>query len=234
MQEKTWEIFPFSNPAKTAAAAAAKSLQSCPSLCNPTDGSPPGSAVPGILQARTLEWVAVSFSNAWKWKWTRPVVSDSSRPHGLSLPGSSVHGIFQAGVLEWGAIAFSDAKTSASQITFVWWRMHFCSLVFAFSFPVIDQYHTSYKMKYFNNSIWKRAHKIHSIVHAEKSSPKLALASREGSKHKESTTEILGLSCEQRLWHGCSVLWETGSRVRMVPPPLGPCQAVPGIACWLH
>ena len=64
MQEKTREIFPFSNPAKTAAAAAAKSLQSCPSLCNPTDGSPPGSAVPGILQARTLEWVAVSFSNA--------------------------------------------------------------------------------------------------------------------------------------------------------------------------
>ena len=50
------------------AAAAAKSLQSCPTLCNPVDGSPPGSAVPGILQARTPEWVAVSFSNAWKWK----------------------------------------------------------------------------------------------------------------------------------------------------------------------
>ena len=46
------------------AAAAAKSLQSCPTLCHPTDGSPPGSAVPGILQARTLEWVAISFSNA--------------------------------------------------------------------------------------------------------------------------------------------------------------------------
>ena len=44
--------------------AAAKSLQSCPTLCDPTDGSPPGSAVPGILQARTLEWVAISFSNA--------------------------------------------------------------------------------------------------------------------------------------------------------------------------
>ena len=50
------------------AAAAAKSLQSCPTLCDPTDGSPPGSTVPGILQARTLEWVAISFSNAWKWK----------------------------------------------------------------------------------------------------------------------------------------------------------------------
>ena len=47
---------------------AAKSLQSCPTLCDPRDGSPPGSPVPGILQARTLEWVAISFSNAGKWK----------------------------------------------------------------------------------------------------------------------------------------------------------------------
>ena len=47
-----------------AAAAAAKSLQSCPTLCDPIDGSPPGSPVPGILQARTLEWVAIAFSNA--------------------------------------------------------------------------------------------------------------------------------------------------------------------------
>ena len=51
-----------------AAAAAAKSLQSCPTLCDPIDGRPPGSPVPGILQARTLEWVAISFSSAWKWK----------------------------------------------------------------------------------------------------------------------------------------------------------------------
>ena len=50
------------------AAAAAKLLQSCPTLCDSTDGSPPGSPVPGILQARTLEWVAISFSNAWQWK----------------------------------------------------------------------------------------------------------------------------------------------------------------------
>ena len=50
------------------AAAAAKSLQSCPTLCNPIDGSRPGSPVPGLLQARTLEWVAISFSNAWQWK----------------------------------------------------------------------------------------------------------------------------------------------------------------------
>ena len=48
--------------------AAAKSLQSCPTLCDPIDGSPPGSPIPGILQGRTLEWVAIAFSNAWKWK----------------------------------------------------------------------------------------------------------------------------------------------------------------------
>ena len=60
-----------------AAAAAAKSLQSCPTLRNPIDGSPPGSPIPGILQARTLEWVAISFSNAWQWKWSHSVVSDS-------------------------------------------------------------------------------------------------------------------------------------------------------------
>ena len=53
---------------RVGAAAAAKSLQSCRTLCDPIDGSPPGSAIPGILQARTLEWVAISFSNAWKWK----------------------------------------------------------------------------------------------------------------------------------------------------------------------
>ena len=51
-----------------AAAAAAKSLQSCPTLCDPTDSSPSGSSIPGIIQARTLEWVVISFCNAWKWK----------------------------------------------------------------------------------------------------------------------------------------------------------------------
>ena len=97
--------------AAAAAVAAAKSLQLCLTLCNPIDVSPPGSPVPGILQARTLEWVVISFSNAWKWK----VKSESEvaqscptfqDPMDCSFPGSSVHGIFQARVLEWGAIAF--------------------------------------------------------------------------------------------------------------------------------
>ena len=61
---KSWKI----GKCIMAAAAAAKSLQLCPTLCDPTDGSQPGSVVPGILQARTVEWVAISFSNAWKWK----------------------------------------------------------------------------------------------------------------------------------------------------------------------
>ena len=58
----------FASGLAAAAAAAAKSLQSCPTLCHPMDGSPPGSPVPGILQARTLEWDAISFSNAGKGK----------------------------------------------------------------------------------------------------------------------------------------------------------------------
>ena len=91
-------------------ATAAKSLQSCPTLCNPIDSSPPGSPVPGILQARTLEWVAISFSNVWKWKSESEVVQSCltlSDPMDCSLPGFSAHGIFQARVLEWCAIAVS-------------------------------------------------------------------------------------------------------------------------------
>ena len=64
-------------------AAAAKLLQSCLTLCDPTDSSPPGSSDPEILQARIPECVAMPFSNAWKWKWSCSVVSNSSRPHGL-------------------------------------------------------------------------------------------------------------------------------------------------------
>ena len=69
-------------------AAAAKSLQSCPTLCDPRDGSPPGPTVPGILQARTLEWVAISFSNAWKWK---VKVKSLSRVWLLATPWTSAY-----------------------------------------------------------------------------------------------------------------------------------------------
>ena len=85
----------------------AKLLQSCPTLYDPTDGSPPGSSVPGILQARILEWVAASFSNACihaKSLQSGPTLCD---PLDSSPPGSSVHKALQARTLEWVAISFS-------------------------------------------------------------------------------------------------------------------------------
>ena len=75
-------------PLTSIAAAAAKSLQSCPTLCDPIDGSPPGSPVPGILQARTLEWVTISFSNAWKWK---VKVKSLSHVRLLATPWTAAH-----------------------------------------------------------------------------------------------------------------------------------------------
>ena len=73
---------------KTNAAAAAKSHQSCLTLCDPIDGSPPGFPIPGILQARTLEWAAISFSNAWKWK---VKVKSLSRVRLLAIPLTAAH-----------------------------------------------------------------------------------------------------------------------------------------------
>ena len=110
-----WIAIPFS---RGSAAAAAKSLQSCLTLCDPIDSSPAGSPIPGILQARTLEWVAISFSNAWKWK---VKVKSLSHVWLLVTPwtaayGSSAHGIFQARVLEWGVIAFSTRGSPLPQI----------------------------------------------------------------------------------------------------------------------
>ena len=84
-----------------ASAAAAKSLQLCPTLCDSIDCSPPGSSVPGILQARTLEWVAISFSNACMHAQSLQSCPTLCDPMDSSPPGSSVHGILQARVLEW-------------------------------------------------------------------------------------------------------------------------------------
>ena len=94
------------------AAAAAKSLQSYPTLCDPIDGSPPGSTVPGILQASKNTGVGFHFLlQCMKMKSESEVTQSCPTlldPMECSLPGSSVHGIFQARVLEWGAIAFSN------------------------------------------------------------------------------------------------------------------------------
>ena len=125
---------------------AAKSLQSCPTLCNPIDSSPPGSPVPGILQARTLEWVAIFFSNAWKWKvkvkslsriwllaipWTAAYQASLSMGFsrqeywsGLPLPSPwphIVHGILQVRILEWVAFSFSRGSSQPRD-----WTQVFC------------------------------------------------------------------------------------------------------------
>ena len=88
----------------------AKSVQLRPTLCDLIDGSPPGSSVPGILQARTLEWVAISLSNACmhaKSLHSCPTLCD---PIDSSPLGSFVPGIFQARILEWVAISFSTGS----------------------------------------------------------------------------------------------------------------------------
>ena len=113
---------PHVNAGAAAAAAAAKSLQSCPTLCDPIDGSPPGSPVPGILPARTLEWAAISFSNAWKWK-VKVKLFSSVRL--FTTPWTAayqppVHGIFQTRVLEWVATAFSSMQETGVQ--FLGWE----------------------------------------------------------------------------------------------------------------
>ena len=110
------------------ASAAAKSLQSCPTLCDPMDSSPPGAAIPGILQAGALKWVAISFSNAWKW--SHSVMSDSSQPHGLqptrlhrpwNFPGKSTgvscHCLLQLG--QHRSVVIEIRKLSTSEIKYV-------------------------------------------------------------------------------------------------------------------
>ena len=90
-------------------AAAAGSLQSSPTLCGPTDGSPPGSAVPGIRQAGTLEWGAISFSSAWKWKVKVNVTH--SCPTLCDPTDYTAHGILQARILHWVAFPFSRGSS---------------------------------------------------------------------------------------------------------------------------
>ena len=89
--------------------------RSCPTLRDPMDYSLPGSPVPGILQARTLKWVAISFSNAWKWKVKVKVTQSCPtlcNPMACSLPGSFVHGILQARILEWSSLQNTGVPSS--------------------------------------------------------------------------------------------------------------------------
>ena len=117
----------YTSPA-AAAAAAAVLLQSCPSLCEPIDGSSPGSPVPDTSSGKNT-------GVGWHFLLQRMKVKSESEvaqscptlrdPMDCSLPGSSIHGIFQARVLEWGAIAFSDTSPSGSLFSFKYFGNHF-------------------------------------------------------------------------------------------------------------
>ena len=120
-------------PYPSPTAAAAKSLQLCPTLCDPIEGSPLGSPVPGILQARTLEWVAISFSNGWKWKVKVKLLSRvwvfTTTWTAAYQAGSSAHGIFQARVLESTQTGVYPNPCSLSQ----WYHPTISSSVIPFS-----------------------------------------------------------------------------------------------------
>ena len=88
--------------------AAAKSLQLCPTLCDSMDSSPPGSTVSGILQAKILEWVAISFSNACMHAKSLQSCSTLCNPMDSSPPGSSIHRILQTRIPDWVVISFSQ------------------------------------------------------------------------------------------------------------------------------
>ena len=121
----------------------AKSLQSCPTLCDPIDSSPPGSPIPGILQARTLEWVAISFSNTWKWKvkvkllsrvqflatpWTAahqapPSMGFSRQEYWSGVPLPSLEKVYRCQLypVDWWAIEFNYVPTYFSTYWIYFW-----------------------------------------------------------------------------------------------------------------
>ena len=107
-----------------------KSLQLCPTLCNPTDGSPPGSPIPGILQARTLEWVAISFSIAWKWKvkvkslsWVRLVATPWTATHQAPLSMGFSRQEYWSGLLFPSSGIFRTQGSNPQLLYFLHWRV---------------------------------------------------------------------------------------------------------------
>ena len=109
-------LFPYLP--SVAPTASAKSLQSCPTLCDPIDGSPIGSSIPGILQARILEWVAISFSNAYMHAKSLQSCLTLCDPTNSSPPGSSIHRTLRARTLEWVAISCSDVFSTPIQFLY--------------------------------------------------------------------------------------------------------------------
>ena len=113
----------------------AKSLQSCPTLCDPKDGSPPGFPVPGILQARTLEWVAISFSNAWKWK---EKVKSLSRVRLLATPRAAAYQAPPSMGFSrqeyWSGVPLPSPRTWPSSAQTAWIPQPQCMFVFHLKF----------------------------------------------------------------------------------------------------
>ena len=114
------KVSPRETPLSRTAAATAKSLQLCSTLCDPIDGSPPGSSVPGILQARTLEWVAISFSNAGKWK---VKVKSLSPIQLLATPWTAAHqALLSTGFSRqeyWSGLPFPSPYQGLQSINFI-------------------------------------------------------------------------------------------------------------------
>jgi len=132
----TWTEEPGGLWSVAAAAATAKSLQPCPTLCDPIDSSPPGSSVPGILQARTLEWVAISFSNAWKWKvkvkllsrvrlFKTPWTVAYQAPPPWDFPGKSTGVGCHFLLLGYGLWGHKESDTTkVTEHSIAWWGPH--------------------------------------------------------------------------------------------------------------
>ena len=129
---------PLNYSGSLAAAAAAKSLQSCPTLCNPIDGSPPGSSVHGILQARTLEWVAISSSNAWKWKVKEKLLS---RVWLLATPWMAAYQAPFARQEYWSGVPLTGHQSFMYDPIYILILIHHCSSTDAFAclFPLHSQ-----------------------------------------------------------------------------------------------
>ena len=133
-------------------AAAAMWLQSCLTLCDPTDGSPPGSSVPGTLQARILEWVAISFSNACMH--AKPLQSCPTLCHPMdsSPPGSSVHGILQARILEWVAMSFIATSLNYHAPLVLRFVCFYLVLIRSLTFQNIGKVETLFQGDFLSNS----------------------------------------------------------------------------------
>ena len=152
-------------------------------MSDPIDSSPPGSPIPGILQARTLERVAISFSNAWKVKSESEVAQSCptlSNPMDCSPPGSSdssIHGIFQARVLEWGAIAFSVKPLyEGTNITYFTSKKLRLKENMDWNSSQVSCFHVQYSIHYIQDALWSQGKFTVTIIILLKGLAKILMA----------------------------------------------------------